>query len=188
MELIDFSAEAQPEKNRVVLDWATASELNNSHFTVERSVDGSSFTPVMEVASQGSGNVTRSYQVFDSEPIDGKSFYRLKQTDLDGSFTYYNQVEVTFKSSPRAMIKLFPSPVAAGGNVTAEFRVPGARTVILTVQLVSGQEVQHRTITDVAGGRVEVNTESLRPGIYIVRVFSSETPGMSAASRLVVTP
>ncbi|NRA10572.1 MAG: hypothetical protein HRT57_01295 [Crocinitomicaceae bacterium] len=75
MELIHFSAKYDAV-NTVQLNWSTASEINNDLFTVERSKDGA-----------GNANSTLTYYDLDRNPLNGISYYRLKQTDFDGSIS-----------------------------------------------------------------------------------------------------
>ncbi len=84
--LLEFSARA--EGGIVLLDWKTASEINNDYFTVERSSHGLHFDEILVV--DGAGNSTRplSYTATDEQPLSGYSYYRLKQTDFNGTFTH----------------------------------------------------------------------------------------------------
>ncbi len=92
VELISFTAK---ETNKaVLLDWATAFETNNRFFDVERSADGLIFQAVGSVNGSGSTTQTTHYSFTDSSPLTGTSYYRLKQVDEDGSFTYSSIVPV----------------------------------------------------------------------------------------------
>lgn len=75
---------------KVMLDWATASEIQNDYFTVERSADGINFEILG--TKKGAGNSTNliQYNLYDDSPISGYSYYRLKQTDFDGKYSYSN--------------------------------------------------------------------------------------------------
>ncbi len=69
----------------VRLDWATASERNNDYYSIERSVDGLGFTEVLRVHSLGNSQQQTIYDAIDSDPLLGTSYYRLRQTDTDGT-------------------------------------------------------------------------------------------------------
>jgi hypothetical protein len=83
VELIDFTARA--EGTDVRLDWITGSERDNAHFTIERSADGLSFEPILTVPGAGNSTQMLSYTDLDRAPLSGMNYYRLRQTDTDGS-------------------------------------------------------------------------------------------------------
>jgi hypothetical protein len=81
-------------EDNILLSWATATEINNDHFTIERSVDGIEFEFVTMLRGSGNSDVTINYSFTDEHPHNGLSYYRLVQTDFDGSTTYYDPVAV----------------------------------------------------------------------------------------------
>jgi hypothetical protein len=86
IKLISFDAKLR--NNNVSLTWATAAEINNDFFTIERSTDGQTFEPILTKRGAGNSTVTLEYEANDPNPLDGYSYYRLKQTDYDGHFSY----------------------------------------------------------------------------------------------------
>lgn len=80
--LLSFKVSA--EETGILAEWVTVSEENNAYFTLERSVDGKNFTSVGTVPGAVNSRSTRSYQFTDTNPVKGLSYYRLRQTDLDG--------------------------------------------------------------------------------------------------------
>ncbi len=93
ISLISFKGEY---KNNVVeLDWVTESEKNNDYFTIERSSNAIEFTNVGEINGSGNSNITLKYFYSDNNPLITKSYYRLKQTDFDGKYTYSNIITVS---------------------------------------------------------------------------------------------
>jgi len=98
IELIHFDALVQ---NDVVLThWSTTSEWNNAGFDVERSADGSSFTSIGQVPGAGNSTQQLWYELVDHSPLPGLSYYRLRQTDLDGTSTLSQMVSVHFDPGP----------------------------------------------------------------------------------------
>ncbi|MGV3637619.1 MAG: hypothetical protein ACO1NQ_08220 [Flavobacteriales bacterium] len=85
IELLYF--DARPEGIVVNCNWATVSEIENDHFTVERSADGDGFEPIGSVDAAGESRSLRSYSFTDASPLRGLSYYRLRQTDVDGTTT-----------------------------------------------------------------------------------------------------
>jgi hypothetical protein len=86
IELLSFDAEAV--NNEVQLSWTTASETNNNKFIVEKSRDAINFEFVTELAGAGNSNTILNYKAADKYPFEGIGYYRLKQVDFDGQYTY----------------------------------------------------------------------------------------------------
>ena len=86
VEFLNFNAKRQ--SNKVSLEWATASESNNAYFTVERSTDALNFTPIRSVNGMGNSDKLINYNCFDENPLNELTYYRLKQTDLNGKYSY----------------------------------------------------------------------------------------------------
>jgi len=93
VELLSFDARCA--NNKVKLNWVTASETNNDYFTIERSKDNNIFEKVLDYPGAGNSNHLISYSAIDDSPYAGNSYYRLKQTDFDGIFTYSGIVPVS---------------------------------------------------------------------------------------------
>ena len=109
IELLYFTAKQSGTK--VKLDWATASEQNNDYFVVERSQDGTNFTEVFRKKGAGNNSNTLYYNGFDNTPMEGISYYRLKQVDYDAKFKYSDIQSVNFKFDPAEVgIKIYPNP------------------------------------------------------------------------------
>ncbi|HEX5000974.1 MAG TPA: T9SS type A sorting domain-containing protein [Bacteroidia bacterium] len=92
VELLDFTA--KPVGQRVRLDWATASELNNDKFVIERTVNMSDWSFIDELRSRGNSSITQTYQTWDENPVNGLQYYTLRQYDLGGRLTSYGPVAV----------------------------------------------------------------------------------------------
>jgi hypothetical protein len=105
--LLEFAGE-MTEKG-VALRWTTVTELNNDHFTVERSPTGDNFQPLAIVKGTGRSYEERSYETFDHEPFPGRTYYRLKQTDFDGKTTNLKTIVVNTSERP-STIEVIPNP------------------------------------------------------------------------------
>ncbi len=86
VKLIAFNAVL--DNKEVNCTWETASEINNNYFTIERSIDGSSFESIGRVKGKGNTNTNTRYSFTDNNPFAGISYYRLKQTDFDNTYSY----------------------------------------------------------------------------------------------------
>ena len=124
IELLGFTAEPIPAQQIVELNWSTGFERDNQFFTIERSLDGQLFSSLDQVASQGNSTQVQSYKSVDRRPIEGKSYYRLKQTDFNGMFTYSNQVEVDFAPDGSISLHAFPVPGQTGHPLHIEMTAP----------------------------------------------------------------
>lgn len=107
VSLTSFKAFAQAQG--VAVSWATAMELNNASFAVERSPDARTWAAVHQRAGAGTTSQATSYSWLDKAPLKGKTFYRLKQTDFDGTTTYSSVVSVAGGASV-AEIRVAPNP------------------------------------------------------------------------------
>lgn len=110
IELLEFYAE---DKNECVqLNWITTSEINNDFFSVERSADATDFNLVITIKGAGNSHELVEYQVTDDSPAEGINYYRLKQTDFDGEFSYSNTIGIT--KTKKAGVHIFPNPLKEG--------------------------------------------------------------------------
>jgi len=163
IELLSFNAEVV--QNEVFLKWTTASEQNNDFFTIQRSVTGEVWENVIDKID-GAGNSTeiRHYNTSDGMPHAGVSYYRLKQTDYDGKFTYSSvkRVEVDHVYQ----LKAFPNPTKGKFKFTTGFEVERTQVKLINVM---GQEVPIGL--ELNEERVySITPESHIPGVYILQV------------------
>ena len=108
VELTRFDATAKAQG--VNLTWATATEKNNDRFEIQRSATGDEYTTIGTVKGQGSTTMAHDYNFLDSHALAGTSYYRLRQVDTDGTFSFSPVVAVQTEASTKAM--LYPNPSA----------------------------------------------------------------------------
>lgn len=164
IELISFTAEANDMN--VQVEWATAYELDNDYFKIERSTDGTRFTEIKRVNGRNEGSTLNHYAYLDEQPAMGISYYRLTQVDYDGS-TYQSPVVVVKLENGEG--SLYPNPVEAGQDLTFRGNIKGDATV--SVIDVSGKLISSFPVT--LSGRYEnisIPTSELAAGIYTVIV------------------
>jgi len=106
VKLISFTAELATGK--VVLNWSTATELNNNYFIVQRSIDGTIFESIDTVRGHGNSNSIIYYQYNDDIPVNGIVYYRLIQQDFNGNQTISSLASVTNDQSLTATV--YPNP------------------------------------------------------------------------------
>jgi hypothetical protein len=167
VELTRFRAVAVPE-NSVLVEWSTATEIDNSHFVVERSVDARTFESVGRVEAQPGNLTRRDYSLLDTAPLPGTSYYRLVQHDLDGRFQTYRPVAVSRAES--AQVSISPNPTDG-----QQIGVSGTDAAPVEILTVTGQRVSARS-TAVAPARFIVSpARPLPPGLYWLRIDGSKT-------------
>jgi hypothetical protein len=170
VELIDFSAKLDGDV--VKLNWSTASELNNDFFAVERATDLEHFGEIENIPGSGTTKEVNHYEAIDPYPHYGRSYYRLRQTDLDGNFSY-SDLEVVDYDGPRfTTIKAYPNPTS-GDIVTVEIvGLKKQRSVPVQVFDVKGQKVYEKIWEVTTPGSIHQDIEfesPLRQGLYIMR-------------------
>ena len=109
IELLSFTAKLNSDKE-VDLNWQTASEINNDYFTVEKSADAVNFIPLEIIKGAGNSVSILNYTTLDKNPYSGITYYRLKQSDFNGDFTY-SQIEAV-KLFDENNLLIYPNPTA----------------------------------------------------------------------------
>lgn len=171
IELIGFSA--TPEDEHVRLDWATATETNNDHFTIERSQNGDMFEPVAIIPGAGNSEQTIIYSSLDRLVPGGPLYYRLKQTDVDGQFSYSPIVSVIISQDPH--------PVVAPNPCTSDLFMLSGDVIghLLEIRSATGELLRSMPITSNT-----IRYEGLSPGVYLLQVIDRVT-GQGRSLKLV---
>jgi len=134
-----LSFEANFNVDKVDLRWITSSEVNNDYFTIERSKDALTWEEIIRTNGAGNSNVNIEYVETDYNPYDGISYYRLKQTDFDGNFEYFNIVPVKVDLSNKSQMSLFPNPLRRGEEL--RINLEGIKEdVLIVIRDAKGQE------------------------------------------------
>ncbi|RYY60247.1 MAG: T9SS type A sorting domain-containing protein [Chitinophagaceae bacterium] len=156
------SFNAALNSNRVSLDWSTASEDNNDFFTIERSANGGSWSAIGQVKGAVNSSSVNFYQFTDAAPLTATSYYRIRQTDLDGKSTV-SDIKTVNNSSISKTISLYPVP-NSGNNIT----VTGIREYSnqqLAVISSNGNVVYNTTMSSSS-----VELPKLSTGFYFIRI------------------
>jgi hypothetical protein len=95
VEMLNFSGDCAG--NAVELKWSTASETNNDYFTIERSTDGTNFSAIGTIAGGGNSTAVLHYHFTDPDAMAGIGYYRIRQTDFNGQFSYGKIIAVDTK-------------------------------------------------------------------------------------------
>ena len=167
IELLSFTAKFAD--GVVETQWTTASEINNDYFTVERSSDGIHFTAIGLVRGAGNSTQLLNYSLFDENPYTGLIYYRLKQTDYDGTSTYSDIVPIKVKSGSLKLISVKCSSEFNTIEIKAGFA--GGEDASITILDLNGRIVSttnFRSEPRVLTLPVSVN---LTEGVYFIRVI-----------------
>ncbi len=108
------------EQGRVIISWTTDMEENNDYFSIERSADGKTFEQAATVAGAGNSTSKLVYSYTDSKALPGTSYYRLKQTDYDGKFTY-SRIESVSRSASGMFANTLNIEIVAPNPFTDNF-------------------------------------------------------------------
>jgi hypothetical protein len=163
IELVVFQAELRSD-NSVELLWVTASEWDNDFFTVEHSADLEVWTTVSMVDAVGHSNAMVEYAALDEHPTPGTNYYRIRQTDTDGTSTTSAVVAVQLGETPTMDIRLYPNPTTGPLNMLANCQ--DERTFEVSVLDDQGRLVM---VHDPGTGRT-LDLGGLVSGTYILRV------------------
>ncbi len=167
------SFEAKPENRTVQLSWKTTTESNSSHFLVQRSADGQEFTEIGRVDAAGDSEGMRSYGFTDNIPfVHAMSpvYYRLKQVDRDGVYTFSRIVSVRMQDGPGAeRIVLLGNPVS--DQLRLQYRAAGYEKVIIRLRDATGR-LLYDIDRQVLPGEQELSLslQGLPAGLYLAEV------------------
>ena len=181
VELSSFSASLFGQS--VLLNWITASEINNAGFEIERSQKSkvksqTEWERIGFVEGNGTTTETNSYLFID--PLDGTGnnittgtyVYRLKQIDFDGSFNYSNEIEIEVGLTPAAFAleQNYPNPF--NPNTTIKYSLPFESEVKLVIHNVLGEIVTELVNGNQSGGNYEItwNAGNLSSGVYFYTI------------------
>lgn len=173
IELMSFSAKCND--NKVNLNWVTASETNNDYFTIERSKNAQNWEYVNNVIGAGNSNKPTNYSIDDDQPIEGSSFYRLKQTDYDGEFTYSEITPVACESSENLFEMLAIIQGQQNDEIILVFTAPEGEKFDYSVIDNTGKLIQHKSEKAIGGlNEIHIKTIGLNEGIYLITLQNSE--------------
>ncbi|MEE4312536.1 MAG: T9SS type A sorting domain-containing protein [candidate division KSB1 bacterium] len=174
VELVSFSADFVSEESKVLLQWRTASEMNNYGFSIERkrSDQASAWEEIGFVDGHGTTNVPHSYSFVDESYGDkGVCFYRLKQLDTDGSYEYSGELEVRIgQMEGYRLAQNYPNPFNPKTNI--RFNLSQSGDVRLDLLNVRGEVVMELARGHFISGQHEValDAQSLPSGMYLYRL------------------
>ncbi len=151
--------------NDVNINWATASEINNDFFTIERSIDGENYEILGTVSGFGYSNINRNYSFTDKSPKIGTNYYRLKQTDYDGKFEYFDPKAIKINSGE--IVNIYPNPTT--GSVKVSFQSNLGDDILIRIYPVNGNIIFETNITS-NGEFISEEVYLANKGMYLVEI------------------
>jgi hypothetical protein len=175
IELLSFNA--VPDGNKVDIAWETITETNNAYFTIEKSKDGISFAKLMDVPGAGTCTSYRNYAEVDYTPYEGKSYYRLKQTDKNGAYKYFTMVPVTISANgQQPQITLYPNPIDNTSDLRVELTGYNKKEVLVVLRDIQGKEFLTKVLFSEDDNHIFMvnDTRKLPEGTYIITATSND--------------
>ena len=169
VELISFDATAKPSGH--LLEWSTASELNNSHFEIEHSLNGAKFSKIGEVSGKGTIQEEQAYTWLHL-PKNRQSthYYRLKQVDFDGQYAYSDIVALENTVSDKITFQVYPTLVSDQVHI----RIPTQHLLINQMYVFSVDGRQSWQYPVATGDQIDLSVSDLPSGIYAVSGLGSD--------------
>jgi len=168
VQLLSF--DGQLSGAQVILNWVTASEKSSAKFVVERASDGKTFTAIAELAGRGNSSSKVNYQSVDQLPLSPVSYYRLKQVDIDGTFTYSKVISVSLAADGKKGLEIYPNPVHNLIKLSLK-SATGTYSGIVTGS--NGQlYVQEKGTINDLNQKLNRKLDSLKPGVYLFQLRS----------------
>lgn len=177
IELVEFTG--YPRDGYVELYWKTATQINNDYFVVEKSKDGTNWQQLAVVKGAGNAYFPIEYIETDMYPYIGFNYYRLKQVDYDGTYTYSSIIAVEFKrsyasGSENSEPVIFPNPVEQGKELNIKF-ANWYTEALVVLRDMNGKEVFSKVIVFEENNTLYAIPidEKIVPGVYLVVASSN---------------
>jgi hypothetical protein len=158
---------AKKYADKIELTWITSEEINNSHFDVQRSIDGQNWKNIAVVFAVTNPGPVNRYQYSDHYTTSHKVYYRLKQVDNDGK-SAYSAIKTVNGNESIAASTIF---VSSKQTIAIEFNEQVKDKVIVRIYNVNGQPVREQQFAQVTG-RIEMHIPQAIPGVYAVQVLN----------------
>ncbi|HQN16807.1 MAG TPA: T9SS type A sorting domain-containing protein [Bacteroidales bacterium] len=181
ISLLSFNAEC--DDNVVDITWTTATEINNDYFTIQRSTNATDWEFVKNIPGNGNSNTLLYYAATDDNPYGGTSYYRLKQTDFDGSSETFSPVAVICREINEGQgISYYPNPFTS--EVVVDLQSLNFDKAVFKIYDILGKVAYEKELNsnDFSDNRITIDLQSLPAGVYTA-VFT--TDGYNNTSKLV---
>jgi len=154
--------------DHAIISWATASEVNNDFFSIERSSDGRYFESIGTLKGSGTTYELNTYGFTDTDPLVGESYYRVRQTDFDGENDVSWLVSLSNNDGFKNL-EVFPNPASEMVNIS----LPAEKNV--SVKIIDGIGAVHKMLAFEDVSIAKVSVEDLKRGHYLIIVESNNS-------------
>lgn len=170
IELVSFDGDVVGQS--VLLEWVVASQVNNDYFTIERSLDCENWEKISKIPGAGNVNTLMTYKIYDENPYNGISYYRLSQTDYDGKFEVFSPISMIYDKP--IILSINPNPVDDELHLYLEETLRGVTH--LTLFNTKGQKLYTKGfIGDYK--IIHLNVEKYQKGYYLLEVDHNQRKG-----------
>ncbi len=155
--------------SEVVLEWSTASELNNDYFTVQRAQDGLEFMNLFHIPGKGTTSEAQYYSTIDPLPVAGTSYYRLKHTDYSGNFTFSNIIAVETDYLGKIRFDVHPNPSNGRDAIARITGTDFGEVIQISINDVMGRSlILFESQSGASERLLPLHLDQLPQGVYLV--------------------
>ena len=163
---LSFTAQ-KTAAHAIELKWSTATEINNDHYEIQRSADGANFSTIANVLASNE----KQYQFIDLHPLSATSFYRIKQVDKDGKYSYSFIVKISFDDNGVTW-QLYPNPAKSKTAIYAQKELTKIQVIVTDL---SGKIVYRNQYNNIGvGEHIDIPVHHLAKGAYLLKVISDQ--------------
>ncbi|HKO81726.1 MAG TPA: T9SS type A sorting domain-containing protein [Chitinophagaceae bacterium] len=163
-------AKGELKDETAIVSWATAMEENTKEFIVEHSIDGNDFKPLRQVPAAGNSNTSKTYSCTHAAPAKGFNYYRIKQVDIDGTFSY-SKIITLFNAAAQKATVVGPNPVKDVLNI-----IEPKETLVRKMEIYDmNGRMMIRKNGETKNRIFSIPTGLLQKGNYLLKVFYKDS-------------
>ena len=173
IDLVSFTGKC--ENTFTELEFVVASQINNDYYTIERSVDGNDWSEIGLIEGEGNTSTQMTYKWIDVNPMNGENYYRLTQTDYDGTSETFAPIAVRCETSPVDGYSVYPNPANEILNIDVELTYHQGNDVEIEIMDINGRIVQSQsTELDRGFNHLEVDISVFPSGVYMINFSNTK--------------
>ena len=169
-----------PNEENIELLWATVSEINNDYFEIQRSTDARNFKTIGKVFGAGNSSVKQTYNFVDKKPINGISYYRLKQVDYNGDINYHDIISVEWHEVnllKNSDVNLYPNPYNNGELILNLQKFETNTSIHISISNISGKIIYNSNLLIPEDKNIKIIpmlVNKIPQGIYFIRIQTTQ--------------
>jgi hypothetical protein len=180
VKYISFNGKYNDSRNTIDLAWTTVNETNDHHFDIEKNTGGIVFTVIGTIPALSASSTQNTYQFSDNTPFAGSNFYRIRQADTDGKYSYSTTITITVKNSTGELV-ISPNPVK--DICTLQLPALSVNGYSIVISNAAGAVIL-RTSSKMNEKSIDLDLRQFSPGLYSIRVTDLRT-GTSICKKIV---